>query len=369
MSEESNKNQNGKQPRRFNQQQYDMLKRCSHKKDMTEWNQWRENNKGVDIFLEGAFFSRAYLKGANFSRANLKDASFYEANLEDADFCTADLENTDFFGAHLENAKFVWSNMKGVKLSTANLKGAQVWSANLENVCIDSAHLENTKFSHAYLKGTCFNESYLRDSDFELAIVDGETSIWKCEVSQHTNFGGVGLDSIIIDPATKQLLECNIRRMNWEEWYKEHPKLKWFFKTFWWISDYGISTGRIIAVFVGLAVVFATIYYIWGLVAPPGIVDYLFVDGNGVEVGRGLAFLRAIHFSVVIMTVGFTNMHANAHSFWAHILVGLQMILGFVLLGALVTRFAVLFTAGGPAGKFADENKKDAADNDNNKVS
>jgi hypothetical protein len=27
----------------------------------------------------------------------------------------------------------------------------------------------------------------------------------------------------------------------------------------------------------------------------------------------------------------------------------------YVLLGALVTRFAVLFTAGGPAGEFADE--------------
>ncbi|HNY78828.1 MAG: hypothetical protein RBS72_13860 [Sedimentisphaerales bacterium] len=33
----------------------------------------------------------------------------------------------------------------------------------------------------------------------------------------------------------------------------------------------------------------------------------------------------------------------------------LQAILGYVLLGALVTRFAVLFATGGPAGKFADE--------------
>jgi hypothetical protein len=83
----------------------------------------------------------------------------------------------------------------------------------------------------------------------------------------------------------------------------------------------------------------------------------LFEDANGVKVGSGLALLRALHFSVVIMTVGFTNMHANAHSVCAHILVSLQMILGFVLLGALVTRFAVLFTAGGPAGKFADDNE------------
>ncbi|MFA5252702.1 MAG: hypothetical protein WC454_08990, partial [Phycisphaerae bacterium] len=85
------------------------------------------------------------------------------------------------------------------------------------------------------------------------------------------------------------------------------------------------------------------------MISPPGIVDYLFVDGNGVKVEWWVVPLRTIHFSVVIMTVGFTNMHANAHSMWAHILVGLQMILGFVLLGALVTRFAVLFTVGGPA--------------------
>ena len=30
--------------RRFSRQQYDMLKRCSDKKDMTEWNQWRMNH-------------------------------------------------------------------------------------------------------------------------------------------------------------------------------------------------------------------------------------------------------------------------------------------------------------------------------------
>lgn len=30
----------------------------------------------------------------------------------------------------------------------------------------------------------------------------------------------------------------------------------------------------------------------------------------------------------------------------------------FFYLGALVTRFAVLFTAGGPAGRFADDKKK-----------
>jgi len=54
-------------------------------------------------------------------------------------------------------------------------------------------------------------------------------------------------------------------------------------------------------------------------------------------------------------TLGFGDMHANCQSFWGHLLLTVRVILGYVLLGALITRFAVLFTAGGPAGKFADE--------------
>ena len=56
-------------------------------------------------------------------------------------------------------------------------------------------------------------------------------------------------------------------------------------------------------------------------------------------------------------TLGFGDMFANAQSIWGHILLTFQVILGYVLFGALITRLAVLFTAGGPAGKFADEEK------------
>ena len=54
-------------------------------------------------------------------------------------------------------------------------------------------------------------------------------------------------------------------------------------------------------------------------------------------------------------TLGFGDIYAHPTSFWGHLLLTLQVLLGYVLLAALVTRFAVLFTAGGPAGKFADE--------------
>jgi hypothetical protein len=58
-------------------------------------------------------------------------------------------------------------------------------------------------------------------------------------------------------------------------------------------------------------------------------------------------------------TLGFGDMYAGSHSLigglFEHALLAFQVILGYVLVGASITGFAVLFTAGGPAGKFADD--------------
>ena len=166
------------------------------------------------------------------------------------------------------------------------MQDAYFWKANLQDVCFQEAELQDAKFLEAKFQGADLAEAKLQGADFSRAVVDGGTLIWGCEVNHKTKFEGVGLDSARIYPETKQLLGYNIRRMNWEEWYKEHSWLKWFAKPFWWMSDYGLSTGRIIITFFVLAIAFACIYYIWGMIALPGIVDYLFVDGNGVKVAQ-----------------------------------------------------------------------------------
>jgi len=369
MGEAEPKDERAKKDRRFSQEQYDMLKRCSDKKDMTEWNEWRKEHPDEDIWLVGGDFSRWYLKGINFTQggATVKSqtekptARNNEVHLEEARFESAILEGAEFLRAHLEGTCFWHAVAKGAYFCDAHLENAELGVAHLEGSDFSGSNLRGADFTCSHVNGANLAQSDLRECTAIAAVVDGETDLAYCKVNRYrrqgkfTDFALVALDVAIIDPATKQLLECNIRRKNWEESYKQHKILKWPVWLFWLMSDYGLSTWRIVAVFVGFAVVFSSIYYVWGLIAPPGIVDYLFVDGNGERVAWWIVPWRAIHFSVVIMTVGFTNMHANAHSLWAHIFVSLQMILGFVLLGALVTRFAVLFTAGGPAGKFADE--------------
>ncbi len=228
--------------------------------------------------------------------------------------------------------------------------------AHLEGAHFHRVNLKGAKLMDAYVESTIFYKADLKGTNFATAIVNEETSFWESQVSARTDFRGVGLDRVRIEEETKELLKYNIRRMKWEDWYKEHPKMKWFVQPFWWMSDYGLSTGRIIVTFFAFAFIFANVYYHWGRIAPPGIVENLFVDRNGVDVQWWLVPLRTLYFSIVTQTtLGFGDMYARAQSIWGHILLSLQVILGYVLLGALVTRFAVLFTAGGPAGEFSEK--------------
>ena len=109
------------------------------------------------------------------------------------------------------------------------------------------------------------------------------------------------------------------------------------------MSDYGRSSWRILLWFCGLAVLFAVVYWKW-----PGLLS--------VKNGELRGFVHSLYFSVVTMTtLGFGDIAANPDSWKGQLLLMLQVILGYVLLGALVTRFAVLFTAGGPPGEFSEE--------------
>jgi hypothetical protein len=324
--------------------QYDMLKRCSRNKNVNEWNKWLEKNHEEAIFLEGANLSGWNLKGVFLSQVwvetiNLitpeKSKSFISGDvyLREAKIKDADLEKADFRSAHLENAKFNRTN------------------------------LEKAKFQDAHLEGTIFYHAHLEGADVQTAMTDGVTSFWEIIVNRKTDFRGVSLDSCRIDARAKQLLEYNIRRMNWEDWYKEHGFWRWPVQAFWAMSDYGRSTLRVIGVFLILALLFAAVYMSWAYWSPPGIVYDLSVAPIAGEVAwhYGLRVaIRTIYFSVVTMTtLGFGDMYANKESIAGHVLLILQVILGYVLLGALVTRFAVLFTAGGPAGKFAEGEEKE----------
>ena len=112
----------------FDQDQYDMLSRCSDKKDMTEWNNWRKKNPGEPVFLEEITIRHptkeeiehpqvftSYVPGTC-----LPIKPFY-------------LKKADLKEAHLCNGRLIAVDLEGADLTFADLKGADLWGANLSH--------------------------------------------------------------------------------------------------------------------------------------------------------------------------------------------------------------------------------------------
>ena len=132
----------------FNQEQYDILKRCSEQKNITEWNNYRAEHPETKINLQNADLRRARLEGAKLNEADLEGARFEEANLFAADLRKADLRR-----ANLEKA-----NLWGATLSEAHLEQASLASANLENADLREAHLERVNLRGANLEDAIIPE-------------------------------------------------------------------------------------------------------------------------------------------------------------------------------------------------------------------
>ncbi len=331
------------------------------KQGVKVWNKWREeeiwikpdlsnsvieeNETGIIVFKVGELNFTQHLivsgikgargvdlSGINFSQTNLSGSFLNRANLHKADLDEAD--------------------MGGIFLVEADLREVQFYLTNLRNAC-----LINTK-----LEKTCFTGAKLQGANLSWATVDGETLVDETvEVDRETYFELIGLDAMRIDPGIKQLLEYNIRRKKWEKWYQEHKFLRYIVKSFWQISDYGLSTKRVIAKFFKWAAVFALVYLFFEYSMQEGIVNNL-SEVDGQQVQWWLVPIRAFYFSVVTMTtLGFGDMYAKFNSLLGHLLLTIQVLLGYMFLGALVTRFAVLFTAGGPAAKFTELTEEEKA--------
>jgi len=106
---------------KFNQEQYDLLVKCSAKKDMAEWND-HVHTILPNIHLEGANFKDAYLRGVNLTKASCRGAVFRKADLSEA---------------NLTDTKLQWSNLVATNLKKTILTGTNLYGTARENWVID----------------------------------------------------------------------------------------------------------------------------------------------------------------------------------------------------------------------------------------
>jgi hypothetical protein len=303
-------------PNQTDAEQYALLQRCADAGDASAWNDWRRENPDAPVRLQGVEL------GSGEQRVLLR-----RIDLHDAD---------------LARAKLGFVVLVGADLRGANLTGATLRKAILVRADLRDARLQETD-----LAGANLHESDLRGATCAYAKVDGETLLRSDRIDRRTDFTGVAIDNARTDPGLKQLLTYIVRRDRWRQWYREHRLLAAPAWLFWQTSDYGRSTWRIILAFAVLALGFAVAYTLL-----PGCVSAVWAKEPGQQLGLG----HALYFSIVTMTtLGYGDLYASPESGLGQFLLSFQVILGYVLLGALITRLAVLFTSGGPSSSFYRE--------------
>ncbi|MDO9522280.1 MAG: pentapeptide repeat-containing protein [Methanocorpusculum sp.] len=280
-------------------------------------------NKNLkNAILERANFSGIHLEGANLSCANFKGANFSYAHLERARLLHSNLEEIDFKTAHLDGTCFLFSNLDRASFINTHLEGAYFWNAHLNGTYFTTAHLDGADFSGAYLQG----------GKFIMATVNGDTLFTNNTIDKKTDFTGTSLSSARIVPGLRTQLERNIREIRWEEWYKDNKMLVIPAKVFWKISDYGSSTRDIVFTFLFSNFIF-TMFYL-------ALRDADLLHGTILSSGNDLLLA---YMQTTLVPFGILGIDLTTLSLFPVFIIFIQVIFGYTILAALVTRMAIMF--------------------------
>ena len=184
----------------------------------------------------------------------------------------------------------------------------------------------------AYLKGAYFGGSHLMGAKFTYSVVDGETLFTNNTIDKNTDFTGTGLSATRIDPSLRTRLERNIRRSSWERWYTKNKLLEIPAKVFWKISDYGSSTRLILFTFLFSNVIF-TMFYL-------ALRDANLLQGFILSSGNDLLLA---YMQTTLVPFGILGIDLTTLSLFPVFIIFIQVIFGYTILAALVTRMAIMF--------------------------
>ena len=289
--------------------------------------------------LSGLDFSRADLRGADLSRSNLSGATLLGANLEDAVLCEVDLSDAECAGAKLHGADLRNSRLHRTglgmadltesRLGGADLCGASLVGADARGADLRVAMLEDLRAERVDLRGADLTRATLHRADLASARVD-EANFDGADLreSDLRNMVGyeraswVGVDLRGIDFTGAYLARNFILDQNFLAEFRSRSRWSAIVYAIWKLtSDCGRSLGRW-----AVCTLVATLVFAWAytLVA----VDY----------GDYETPLSPLYYSVVtITTLGYGDVLPA--SVPAQIVAMCQVIVGYVMLGGLLTIF------------------------------
>ncbi|MEZ5245784.1 MAG: pentapeptide repeat-containing protein [Acidimicrobiales bacterium] len=290
------------------------------------------------------------LRGVNLGRLDLAGADLTEADLRDADLTGASLVGACLHGADLRGARFLHADLTGADLSVANAADAALGGATLDRAVVFGSDLSNASLSHASLRGadlrtTRFggarligadladadlSRADLSGADMTDAAVDGAsfhdasmsaTVVRGIRGAEHADWVGASFSSADFTGAYLARREA-IDQNYLHEFRRRGRMHEWLYRLWWVTSDCGRSFVR----WGMLTVLFALVF--------GGVYSFVEIDYGGHETS-----ISSVYFSVVTLTtLGYGDVVPASQT--AQIVVMLEVVLGYVMLGGLLSIFA-----------------------------
>jgi uncharacterized protein YjbI with pentapeptide repeats len=292
----------------------------------------------VDLDLRGAplygtSLSGAKLHGVDLSGAEMGGTDLSKAELVGADLSKAFLDEANLSGAQLQNA-----NLSGATLFQTNLSEAKLWNANLSRAVLgyadlSGAYMRYVNLSKAELDGIKYttDEIFNRLRKYYMPKIFQKIcskinlkSVQKWKPIQITDFSGI--DTSEINGSTNPVLKRHIEDYQFIKGFREkswsHGKL--FYPLWKYTSDSGRSLLLWLIWSVGFALFFGWLYS-----------NHLYWFEKAHD------RFNAFYFSVITFTtLGFGDITPKLDSHWAQGWVMAEVIIGYIMLGGLVSIFA-----------------------------
>jgi uncharacterized protein YjbI with pentapeptide repeats len=280
--------------------------------------------------LTGADLSRASLRGTRLFGAKLDEATLFETQLEGAELATASLRGArlercfaarvgfgravlaraSLFDADLRGASLTGADLRAVDARAVKLDGARIREACLVDADLTGAVMTNVDLASTRVDGAVFRDADLRGS--QLRDLRGYAS---------ADWVGVDFRDVCFNGA--YLLRRYALDQNFLAEFRAESAVHEIIYRIWWVtSDCGRSFMRWGLWTVCLAVVFAGIY-----------------TQVELDPGEHATALTPLYYSVVTLTtLGYGDVLPA--SGWAQVVAMVEVIIGYVMLGGLLSIFA-----------------------------
>jgi len=254
----------------------------------------------TDASLEGAELLGAELVGADLSRARAVGTGFGGANLTGAALRDAKMGGSSFTQAIVRGANFRAADLRGARMREADLRDAELWRADLREADLSESCVSGAVFSHADLRGA-------RISD----LTGFENADW------------IGVDIRDLDLRGAVLIRRFVLDENYLHEFRGRGRGAMLLHAAWSLtSDCGRSFVRWSLWTAFVALLFALLY-----------------STVEIDYGEHPTPLSPLYFSVVTLTtLGFGDVLPA--SLPAQILVIIEVVVGYLALGGLMSIFA-----------------------------